>query len=200
VRTVIVVKIWKRRDPQSATLGAESKAQSTEAVGPLVHLYSALAELQRDQIASQIEQASTNDLKSVGVLGATLAMVVALLILRATDSSDIGWWWWYPLPLFAVPSFLAAIPLRRASAKRTFRDGPSVPQFLARFETGKPTEAGHVPYTLEEIFTTLLVDLHTSWRSNDCLLVAEQQWFYRGAAALGVATLIAVGLYAWGLS
>jgi hypothetical protein len=147
-----------------------------------------------------MEQASTNDLKSVGVLGAALAMIVALLLLRAADPSAIGFWWWYPLPLFVVPAVLAAMPLRRPSSGRPFRDGPSVPQFLARFEAGKPTEAGYVPYTLEEILAMLLVDLHTSWRSNDSLLAGEQRSFYWGATALGVATLITIGLYAWGLS
>ena len=65
-------------------------------VGRLAHLYTVLAEVLRDQLASQLETASTNDLKSVGVLGAALAVVVALLLLRATDPHGIGFWWWYP--------------------------------------------------------------------------------------------------------
>jgi hypothetical protein len=174
-------------------------SEPSEAVSPLAHLYSVLADVQRDQVASQLEEASTNDLKAVGVLGAVLAIVVALLVLRATDPSSIGYWWWYPLPVFVVPTVLAAMPLRRPSSKREFRDGPSVPEFLARYETG-PTEAGHVPYTLEHMLQMLLVDLHTSWSNNDSLLGEEQRSFYWGAAALGVATLITLGLYAWGLS
>jgi hypothetical protein len=184
---------WKRRT-------AEPAAESSDAVSPLAHLYSVLADVLRDQVASQMEQASTNDLKSVGILGAALAIVVALLLLRATDSSSIAYWWWYPLPLFVVPGTLAAIPLRRPSSKRTFTDGPSVPQLLARYEAGKSTEAGGGPYTLEEMLAMLLVDLHTSWRNNDKLLAEEQRSFYWGAAALGIATLITTGLYAWGLS
>lgn len=187
------MRIWKRH-------GAEPGAKSTEGVGPLAHLYSVLADVLRDQVASQLEQASTNDLKSVGVLGAALAIVVALPILRATNYSHIGYWWWYPLPLFVVPATLAAMPLRRASSKRTFKDGPSVPQLLARYEIGKPADGGYTAYTLEEMLAMLLVDLHTSWRNNDTLLAEEQRSFYRGAIALGIATLITVGLYAWGLS
>lgn len=194
IGTVVTVKIWKRRD-------AEPPVRPTEGVGPLAHLYSVLADVLRDQVSSQMEQASTNDLKSVGVLGAVLAIVVALLLLRATAPSDIGYWWWYPLPLFVVPAVLAAIPLRRSSPKRTFKDGPSVPRLLARYETGKVAEGGQVsPYTLEEMLAMLLVDLQASWRINDILLEKEQRSFYRGAAVLGIVTLITVGLYAWGLS
>jgi hypothetical protein len=176
-----------------------SMSEPSEAISPLAHLYSVLADVQRDQVASQLEEASTNDLKAVGVLGAVLAIVVALLLLRATDPSSIGYWWWYPLPIFVVPTVLAATPLRRPSSKREFRDGPRVPEFLARYETA-PTEAGQVPYTLEHILQTLLVDLQRSWRNNDRLLAEEQRSFYWGAAALGIATLITLGLYAWGLS
>jgi hypothetical protein len=187
------VRGWKRRAPEPA-------ARPTEAVGPLAHLYTVLADLLRDQVASQMEQASTNDLKSVGVLGAALAVVVVLPVLRATDSTDIGFWWWYPLPLLVIPGALAAMPLRRASRKREFRAGPSVPQLLARFEAGKLSTGGSAPYTLEEMLAMLLVDLHAAWRNNDELLAAEQRWFYRGAIALGVIMLVTVGLYAWGLS
>lgn len=191
--TVVTVTFWKRR-------AVEPAAEPTETVSPLAHLYSVLADVQRDQVASQMEQASTNDLKSVGIIGAALAIVVALLLLRATDPKDIAYWWWYPLPLFIVPSALAAMPLRRPSSKRTFLGGPSVPQLLARFEAGKSTQPGEMPYTLEEMFAMLLVDLHTAWRNNDTILVEEQRSFYRGAAALGIATLMTIGLYAWGLS
>jgi len=151
-------------------------------------------------LASQLDQASTNDLKSVGVLGAALAIVVALLLLRATDPSRIGYWWWFPLPLFVIPTLLAAVPLRRHTSKKPYRAGPSVPDFLARFEQGRLTPDGSVPYTLEEILAVLMVELHKSWQSNDKLLAQEQRSFYWGAAALGLVTLITTGLYAWGLS
>jgi hypothetical protein len=174
-------------------------SEPSEAVSPLAHLYSVLADVQRDQVASQLEEASTNDLKAIGVLGAVLAIVVALLVLRATNPSSIGYWWWYPLPIFVFPTVLAATPLRRPSSKREFSDGPRVPEFLARYETG-PAEEGQVPYTLEYLLQILLVDLHKTWRNNDTLLAQEQRSFYWGAAALGIATLITLGLYAWGLS
>lgn len=171
-------------------------SEPSEAVSPLAHLYTVLVDVKRDQVASQLEEASTNDLKAVGVLGAVLAIVVALFVLRAADSSSIGYWWWYPLPVFVVPTVLAAVPLRRPSSEREFSDGPRVPEFLASLET-TPKEA---PHTLEYMLQLLLVDLHTSWRNNDSLLAEEQRSFYSGAAALGIATLITLGLYAWGLS
>lgn len=178
----------------------EPAPEPTEAVSPLGHLYSVLADVLRDQVASQLEQASTNDLKSVGVLGAALAMVVALLLLRATDPKDIAYWWWYPVPLFVLPSGLAAMPLRRPLSKRAFLGGPNVPQLLARFGAGKTAQPGEAPYTLEEMLAMVLVDLHTAWRNNDSLLAEEQRSFYWGAVALGIVTLISIGLYAWGLS
>jgi hypothetical protein len=177
-----------------------SMSEPSEAISPLAHLYSVLADVQRDQVASQLEEASTNDLKAIGVLGAVLAIVVALLVLRATDPSSIGYWWWYPLPIFVVPTVLAATPLRRSLPKREFSDGPSVPEFLARYEKGRTTEEGQVPYTLEYMLQMILVGLQESWRNNDSLLAEEQRSFYWGAAALGIATLVTLGLYAWGLS
>jgi hypothetical protein len=169
----------------------EPTAESTEAVSPLVHLYSVLADVLRDQVASQMEQASTNDLKSVGILGAALAMVVALLLIRATDPEHIAYWWWYPMPLFVFPCARVAMPLRRSSPKRAFLGGPSVPQLLARFEAGKTAQPREAPYTLEEMLAIVLVDLHTAWRNNDSLLAEEQRSFYWGAVALGIVTLIA---------
>jgi hypothetical protein len=168
-------------------------------VGPLAHLYTVLADVLRDQLASQLETASTNDLKAVGVLGVALAVVVALLLLRATDPHGIGVWWWYPLPLFVVPGVLAAMPLRRPKSNVKFLDGPSVPGLLARYERGRSGD-GSVPYTLEEQLAMLLVDLQGSWNNNDRLLAEEGRSFYWGALSLAVATLIAIGLYAWGLS
>jgi hypothetical protein len=148
-----------------------------------------------------MEESSTNDLKAVGILEAALAMVVALFLLRATDPTGIAWWWRYPMPLFVIPAVLAAIPLRKPSSKRTFRDGTNVPELLARYEHGKPEGSGFTPYTLEEMLAMLLVDLHASWRNNDGLLAEEQGSFYwGGAAALGVVRLITIGPYPWGLS
>ena len=71
-------------------------------------------------------------------------------------------------------------------------------EFLARY--AGPQKAGDVPYTLEQLLEKLLVDLDKSWSNNDSILQVEQRSFYRGGAALGIATLITLGLYAWGLS
>jgi len=149
-------------------------------------------DLLRDQIAGQLESAGTNDLESVGVIAAALALVVALLILRATDGRDITWWWWYPLPLFAVPTVLVAVPLRGTTAKRRFLHGPSVPAILEGF--------ARQSQTLEAVLERTLRDLHECWLNNDVLLVAERKWFKIGIWALGFATTVSVGLYAWALT
>lgn len=70
---------------------------------------------------------------------------------------------------------------------------------LARYEGGR-TGDGTSPYTLEEMLAMVLVDLQSSWTHNDRLLGDEGRSFYCGALALAVATLVAIGLYAWGLS
>lgn len=165
----------------------------------LAHLYTVLADLLRDQVASQLETASTNDLKSVGVLAAALAVVVSLLLLRAADPHGIGYWWWYPLPLFVVPGVLAAMPLRPPTSTVRFLDGPSVPRLVTQFERGR-TGDGSEPFTLEEQLVMVLRGLHTSWSNNDRLLAAEGRSFYWGILTLAIATLITLGLYAWGLS
>ncbi|MHB8436434.1 MAG: hypothetical protein ACYDC0_11240 [Acidimicrobiales bacterium] len=177
---------------------SSSTTENAGEVGPLAHLYTVLADVLRDQLASQLETASTNDLKSVGVLGAALAVVVALLLLRATDPHGIGVWWW-PLPAFVLPGILAAVPLRRPKRNVKFLDGPSVPGLLARYERGRSGD-GSLAYTLEEQLAMLLVDLQDSWNNNDRLLAEEGRSFYWGALSLAVVTLVSVGLYAWGLS
>ena len=184
--------------PQSVPSGPERRERADSA-SPLAHLYTVLADLLRDQLASQLETASTNDVKAVGVIGAVLAVVVALLLLRAADPHGIGYWWWYPLPLFVIPGGLAAMPLRRPTHKVRFLDGPSVPGLLTRFEGGKAGD-GAVPYSLDEQLAMVLVDLQNSWSNNDRLLADESRSFYWGALSLAIATLIALGLYAWGLS
>jgi hypothetical protein len=173
-------------------------SQSNDPVSPLVHLYTVLVGIQRDQVASQLEEAGTNDLKSIGVLGAVLAIIVALLLLKVTNSSSIGYWWWYPLPTFVVPAVLTAVPLRRSSAEREFKQGPRVREFYERYEG--PPKPGQAPYTLEQLLRYLVNDFSKSWSNNDSLLKVEQRSFYWGGATLGIATLITLGLYAWGLS
>ena len=163
----------------------------SDSVSPLAQLYMHLNDLLRDQIAAQLESASTNDLESVRVVAAALALVVALLILRATDSRDITWWW-YPLPSFAVPTALVAVPLRGTTAKRKFLHGPSVPAILEGF--------ADQPQTLETVLERTLRDLHECWLNNDALLAAERRWFNIGILTLGLATTISLSLYAWDLT
>jgi hypothetical protein len=151
-----------------------------------------MAELQRDQIAAQLDSASTNDLQSVGVIAAALALVVALLVLRATDPYDISWWWWYPLPMFIVPTGFVAVPLRRPTERRKFLHGPSVPAILQGF--------AQQPQTLEAVLEKVLRDLHAAWDNNDALLAEERKWFMVGAVSLAIATTVSLGLYAWALN
>jgi hypothetical protein len=181
-------------DAASALAGAAPSAveESAPSVSPLARLYMHMDDLLRDQIAAQLDSASTNDLESVGVIGAALALVVALLILRATDAPDITWWWWYPLPSFAVPTALVAVPLRGSTAKRKFLDGPQVPAILQGF--------AQQPQTLEAVLERTLRDLQTCWSINDALLAAERKWFNIGILALAIATTISLGLYAWALT
>lgn len=91
------------------------------------------------------------------------------------------------------------MPLRKPTRNVRFLDGPSVPGLVARFERGK-TGDGAAPYTFEEQLAMVLVDLQNSWSNNDRLLADESRSFYWGALSLAIATLIALGLYAWGLS
>jgi len=151
-----------------------------------------MAGLLRDQIAAQLQAASSNDLQSVGVIGAALALVVTLLVLRATDPTDISWWWWYPLPLFVVPTGLVAVPLRGTSTRRRFLQGPNVAGILGGFARD--------PQTLEAVLEKVLRDLNESWVNNDRLLAEESRWFRLGILSLGVATLLSLGLYAWALT
>jgi hypothetical protein len=193
-RPISIPQPQKAPDPTAPSGTVANALLDPEPSAPLVHLYTTLVDLLRDQVAAQMEQASTNDLKAVGVLGAALAMVVALLLIRATNPTAVGSWWWYPLPFFVVPAAIAATPLQAPSSTRTFRDGPSVPALLARLEEGKVGSGGAEPYGLEELLGMILVDLHTCWDRNDHLLDREQRAFYRGAAALGVVTLVTVGM------
>lgn len=161
-------------------------------MSPLAALYMHMGDLLRDQIGAQLDAAATNDLQSVGIIAAALALVVALLVLRATAPYDITWWWWYPLPLFVVPTGFVAVPLRGTTAGRKFLHGPSVPAILGGF--------AQQPQTLEAVLEKTLRDLQASWATNDALLAKERKWFNVGIMSLAAATAISLGLYAWALS
>jgi hypothetical protein len=84
-----------------------------------------------------------------------------------------------------------AVPLR-GTRKRRFLDGPSVPAILQGF--------AQQPQTLEAVPEKILRDLHACWSNNDELLAEEREWFNIGILALGAATTISLGLYAWALT
>lgn len=172
------------REPQPNCLGPSQNG--------LIRYYEALANLLQDQIASQLESASTNDIVSIGIVGAALAIVVALLLIRATNTiAGEWWWWWYPLPMFVVPVCTVGFPLLPRRSKR-FQHGPSVPTAVQSFATS--------PQPLERMMERLLRDLHSSWRNNDALLAAEGRWITASMLTLAVATGVSVGLFAWRLS
>ena len=87
--------------------------QQADGLTPLAQLYLTTIELQRDQIAAQLESASTNALQSIAVLAAVVALLVAMLLIRETSPTQIGWWWWIPLTLFVVPTVAAGAPIMR---------------------------------------------------------------------------------------
>jgi hypothetical protein len=148
-----------------------------------------MIEIQRDQVAAQLERSSTNDLKAAAVVAAGLAIVVSLLVLPATDLAGIGYWWWHPLPLFVIPTGLTALPM---VSQKLFRDGPHVPTLLAIFAAD--------PKPLEEMLSEIIRDLQASWAHNDSLLKRESALMTVGVITLAVATTASLGLYAWALS
>ncbi|MDA8399317.1 MAG: hypothetical protein M0008_04585, partial [Actinomycetota bacterium] len=119
------------KDPSAS---AASDPSDKPGLSSLAHLYSVMADILRDQIAAQLESASTNNLESVGVIAAALAFVVALLVVRATHGNDPSWWWWwYPLPGFMIPTVIVGTPLLPPTKKRRFKDGPDIPRLLEGF-------------------------------------------------------------------
>lgn len=158
-------------------------------------MYLAMIDLARDQLATQLQSADTLDLKSVGVLGAALALVMTLLLLRADDPAAVGWWWWLPLPAFTLPGAFLVFPLLPSRESHRFTQGPSLPGFLAG-----ASEVQGGATTLEGTLAVMIRDLHQSWLNNDRLLARETEAFWRGAALFGIVSLCSIGLYAWGLS
>jgi hypothetical protein len=153
---------------------------------------SSIVDVLRDQVAAQQDTANTNEFSSNGLMAASLAMIVALMILRATSRSDgISYWWWYPLPLFVVGAALLSVP---AIPKwfPTLKDGPIIPILMADFEA--------TPHTQSQIYVRLIQDLYDTWRINDRRLRVARLWVRIGLYVLVGASLISVGLYSWALS
>ena len=176
---------------QSSTQVVPSAARAERRESP-VDLYLALVNVLRDQIADQLASANTNDLISVGAMGTGFAVAVAMLIVRATNPTDISYWWWYPLPLFLPPLLFFAVPMLPSGQRRKFRHGPSVPAFMQH-------QAG-IPITVEQALIDLMKDLQLAFANNDALLERESRCFKWGWRLFVGATTISVGLYAWGLS
>jgi hypothetical protein len=157
-----------------------------------VQVLVSVVDVLRDQIAAQQDTASTNELSSNGLMAASLAMVVALMILRATQPCKIGYWWWYPLPLFVVAGALLSVPAFPRRNRPRLTDGPKVPAFLAATSSS--------PHTQEQIFVRLIQDLQASWAMNDAILKTERACVRYGLYILAIASLVAVGVYSWGLN
>ncbi len=182
------------RPPPAAGAGQQGQAGATQdSVSAVAHIYTALADVLRDQISLQSDGAIANDLKCVALLAADLAVVVSLMLIRASDiSQSIGGWWWYPLPAFVVSAGLLLGPVLRRTRAKSLAGGPRVPEFLKSI-ANKPT-------TLEDLLDRLLTDLQQAWADNDAILEKEARSISRGLYLLGAASVFAIGLYAWGLS
>jgi hypothetical protein len=165
-------------------------SQQSDGLNPLAQLYLTTIELQRDQIAAQLELASTNTLQSIAVLAAVVALLVAMLLIRETNPTQIGWWWWIPLTLFVVPMVAAGAPIMRRDGK--FKDGPYVPSMLAAFNKS--------PATLETRLQEMIQLLHRDWKNNDELLKRESGRTKWGLRLLALASAVTIGLYAWALN
>jgi hypothetical protein len=116
----------------------------------LTRLYAELIGVVRDQISDQLASANTNDLISAGAIGAALALMATLLLLRSAAAPVLGWSWWLPFPVLALPIGIISIPLAPPTENRGFRGGPSVPRFLTAYSTPK--------VTLEEMLEGLGID------------------------------------------
>jgi hypothetical protein len=132
-------------------------------------------------------------LESVGLLAADVALVVALILVRASDPTRIAGYWWAPLPLAALSAGLLVVPyLSRSRNKHKFLGGPSVPGLLAVF--------AREPQTPEDMLVRLIKDLQSTWQNNDTLLARERRYIRGGLYALCGASVLAVALYSWRLN
>jgi hypothetical protein len=151
-----------------------------------------MADVLRSQVAAQLDSGSTNDLESVGILGAGLAFAVALMIIRATHGNDPTWyWWWYPLPALLGPAVVVAVPLLPPKPGRRFTAGPDVPWMLAGFTAN--------PQTLEQMLEAVVGKLRAALVRNDRILAREETYLKWGIRLFSLVTLVTIGLYTWGL-
>jgi len=179
-------KEWRPRD----TIAPMPPRSQRSAVS---EIYTALADSLRGQIAVQSETASSNDLLCVALLAADLALVVALLLLRATKETQItGFWWWSPLPFFVLSGVLLLVPILPPIKAKAFASGPSIPDFLSAIS--------QTPQSLENMLDRLIRDLQQTWEDNDLILARERRFINLGLYLLCVASMVAIGLYAWQLS
>lgn len=91
---------WART--KASRNGDENQTDGSSSIRPeqvqaQARVLSSIVDILRDQVAAQQDTANTNEFSANGLMAASLAMVVALMILKAT-STAIGGWWWYPMP------------------------------------------------------------------------------------------------------
>jgi hypothetical protein len=126
-------------------------------------------------------------------MAASLAMVVALMLLKATNPFEITYWWWYPLPAFFASAFLLMIPsVPRLVRRNRFSDGPQIPALMAAL--------AEKPLSEQDIYVRLIQDLYGSWQVNDGILRVERLCVRYGEYLLALGALGAVALYSWGLN
>jgi len=183
-------RYWLRSRLYEGGQAANQKADSS----PQIDLYRSLIDVLRDQIAAQTDSAASNDLQCVALIAADLALIVGLLIIRASAiNTSWGSWWWIPLVGLAVTALPFVVPVLPGSRRMgTFKDGPSIPDFLRAISLK--------PRTPEDTFLSLIKDLQHSWDANDALLRREAQLIRVGVALLGAASLASIGLYCWALN
>ena len=178
---------------------------------PLERYYLVLIDLLKDQVSAQLDQASTIELKSAGLTGVVIATILSALILRAGSQARIDGLWWWPLPLLvaaglyvgtgalagrAEPGKGAVGGLRRRvralfDAQESLADGPKVQTVLER---ASESERG---VELVEQLQQLVEDLVWSFNHNVEVLRHGATTFRRAYLAVGAATLITLGWYAY---
>ena len=160
---------------------------------PVNRVLGSVVDILRDQVAAQQETASTNELTSIGLMGASLAMVVALLLLKAAHPIEISYWWWYPLPIFVASGLLLMIPaVPRVVRRVRLSDGPNVPALMARLS--------EMPVRSTRFTWRSYRALQTSWAVNDRILRTERACVRYGEYVLAIGALVSVGLYSLGLN
>jgi hypothetical protein len=119
-------------DPQVVrTDWHRNPSASSLAISPQTELYGTLINVLRDQITAQTASAGSNDLQCVALIAADVALIVGLMIIRATaQAASWGSWWWIPLLGLAASATPLVIPVLPGSKRMgIFKIGPSVPNF-----------------------------------------------------------------------